>query len=873
MATVDLDVVSAREAEVLDALGDHLTNAEIAQRLHISVRTVESHVSSLLRKLGAADRRGLAAEVAAQAALGTGEIVGVPTKWTSFIGRRTELAELSEAISSSRLVTIVGPGGVGKTRLAAVVAGLCAHDFPAGGAFVDLVPVRPEFVVEAVAAALGVIEHPQEPLEKLVQRRLCPGRRLVVLDSCEHVLGAAAAFAASALASCPQLVVLSSSRERLGIIGERVVELAPLGLTPIGPDSSEAEALFIDRAGLATGFDASSPLISEICCRLDGMPLAIELAAARSRSLGLDGLLAGLDDHLRVLSRSGADYDRHSSMRTVIDWSHELLDGEERAMFRRLGIFAGFFDLLSAATVASAGDIAVASDLIGRLADKSLLARGQDGAGSRWRMLDTVRAYASEQLEVSGETADIRRRYLSWGATTARDIEESLDDDLEWQDRFDSVSDDLRAALQGAPPSSGDSTDFALALASAHLSYARRFLVEARDHVEAAIDRAPDDALAVSALRFAAGIAFAEMRGEAAFSLLQAGSARALQTGDTRTAAIALAAAGTIAGRCPGLFDDPLPHQELVALVDRARALHPPGDLEVDAYIALAAAWDGARALAVPDRERAKEALVVAHRLGDPVLLSSALDANCAAVSEDNCFKQAWQFTAQRLALLERLPRHEPRTGGEVADIFHMATESALAAGELHVALANARNSYHDSTSQGLPHFAANHLVIPLTLQGKFDEALIQAQIMREGWERAGSPVAGWMAPFVFRDRSCSRAPRRRRTIRSAMGPGHDHPHAKDGQQFQPVRRAAGGAAPWGVRPGAGDGCGRRTGYVRELWSLCPGDQRRSGGSHRCGGRRGTTGRSPATGWRERLRRCQPSSGRGSSPRRRSSIE
>ena len=156
---------------------------------------------------------------------------------------------------------------------------------------------------------------------------------------------------------------------------------------------------------------------------------------------------------------------------------------------------------------------------------------------------------------------------------------------------------------------------------SAHLSYARRFLVEARDHVEAAIDRAPDDASAVSALRFAAGIAFAEMRGEAAFSLLQAGSARALQTGDTRTAAIALAAAATIGGRCPGLFDDPLPHQELVALVDRARALHPPGDLEVDAYIALAAAWDGARALAVPDRERAKEALVVAHRLGDPVLI------------------------------------------------------------------------------------------------------------------------------------------------------------------------------------------------------------------------------------------------------------
>ena len=180
------------------------------------------------------------------------------------------------------------------------------------------------------------------------------------------------------------------------------------------------------------------------------------------------------------------------------------------------------------------------------------------------------------------------------------------------------------------------------------------------------------------------------------------------------------------------------------------RALHHPDDLEVQTYIALAAAWDSARALAVPDRERAKDALVFAERLGDPVLMSSALDANCAAVAEDNNFKDALQFTAQRLGLLGALPRHEPRVGGEVADIFHMATESALAAGELHLAMANARMSYYDSSSEGLPHFAANHLVIPLALQGEFDEAVRQAQIMREGWERAGSPAAGWMAPSFF---------------------------------------------------------------------------------------------------------------------------
>ena len=265
MATVDLEVVSAREAEVLYALRDHLTNAEIAQRLHISVRTVESHVSSLLRKLGAVDRRQLAAladEMAARAPFGRDQIAGLPAKWTSFVGREAEIVQLSQALAGRRLVTVVGPGGVGKTRLATVVAGLSSDEFPAGGSFVDLVPVRPEFVVEAVAATLGVIGNPQDPLQRLVEKRLCPGRRLLVLDSCEHVLGAAAAFAGSILAACPQVVVLATSRERLGIIGERVVELAPLGLDPIGSDASEAEALFVDRSGLATAFDPGSPIIT-----------------------------------------------------------------------------------------------------------------------------------------------------------------------------------------------------------------------------------------------------------------------------------------------------------------------------------------------------------------------------------------------------------------------------------------------------------------------------------------------------------------------------------------------------------------------------------------------------------------------------------
>src|ERR1700722_3704219 len=205
MGTVSPEVMSVREAEVLDALRGHLTNAEISRLLHISVRTVESHVSSLLRKLGAVDRRELAAlavEMAARASFSTSEIVGLPRPWTSFVGRQAEVVDLSAAISADRLVTVVGPGGVGKTRLAAVVAARAADDFPAGGGFVDLVPVRPEFVMEAVAAALGVVERAQEPLEPLVHQRLRAGRTLLVLDNCEHVLAAVAAFTAAALASC-----------------------------------------------------------------------------------------------------------------------------------------------------------------------------------------------------------------------------------------------------------------------------------------------------------------------------------------------------------------------------------------------------------------------------------------------------------------------------------------------------------------------------------------------------------------------------------------------------------------------------------------------------------------------------------------------
>ncbi len=223
-------VITPREAEVLAAVGSHLTNAQIANRLHLSVRTVETHVAALLRKLGVADRQALA-ELAP--AIGTGPapgagILALPAPWTSLVGRHGEVADVVAALDGSRLVTLVGPGGVGKSRLAVAVAHAAGPSFPFGGVFVELVPVQPDFVIQAVATTLRVTDQPGRTLEQNVQGHLARRRMLIVLDNCEHVLPAAAAFVGNLLAACPQVTVLTTSRERLGVAGERVIAVNPL---------------------------------------------------------------------------------------------------------------------------------------------------------------------------------------------------------------------------------------------------------------------------------------------------------------------------------------------------------------------------------------------------------------------------------------------------------------------------------------------------------------------------------------------------------------------------------------------------------------------------------------------------------------------
>ena len=742
--------MSEREAEVLDAVGAHLSNAQIAGRLHISVRTVESHVSSLLRKFGAADRRELARLAAV--ARTPPAAVGLPARWTSFVGRDGERATVLAALGEARLVTLVGPGGVGKTRLAVEAARDAASSFPSGCAFADLVPVREGFVVQSVASVLGVSERPQQPLAEAVLEYLAGRRALLVLDNCEHLLAEAAAFAERLLAACPDVRVLVTSRERLAVAGEHLVTVPPLSLVAGvagGVAGSEAALLFIDRAcAVDSGFIAAAA-VDELCARLEGVPLAIELAAARSASLGLDGLLAGLDDYLRLLAGGRGADPRHHSLRAVIGWSHDLLDDAERAMFRRLGVFAGGFDLDAACAISADGKRGPVADVIGRLADKSLLVAAHGSGSGRWRMLDTVRAYALEQLTATGEEPAVRERHLRWAAQTAAALEQRAQAaggsvQAGWRPGFDAVADDLRAALGSGAGPGPDGMRHRLGRSLGHLAYAHRYLAEARGHFERAAGLAPGAGQAAADLLAQARVAAAEGRGELAFDLLLASADRAKTAGDDRVRSTTLAEAVTVAHRIAGTFKHEVPHSRLHALLAEAARIAPADDPAAPAQLAAAAAWNAGAEKATPDPQLAAAALAAARNAGDPVLISGGLDAAAQAARAAGEYRQAHKLSVERSQLQGRLPRHEVRAGFEISDSRSITL--AVAAGDLLGALSMADLAAGNPLAGDQP-MTLFRRVIALALQGHFDAAIADAAGMWQAWLRAGAPPAHWTAP------------------------------------------------------------------------------------------------------------------------------
>ncbi|WP_280406951.1 ATP-binding protein [Nocardia carnea] len=350
--------ISGREAEVLALVGQHLSNAEIGARLYISVRTVETHVSSLLRKIGVPDRRALAARAADYPgpALADEPVSVLPAPLTSFIGRDRERAELRAAVTTQRQATALGPGGVGKTRLAMAVATEVAAQFAGGAWFVDLVPVTdPALVGSAVARALGLGEQPGRGMDDSVLTALAGRHLLLVLDNCEHLRDGVAPFLERLLAHCPRVTVLVTSRARLLVPFEQVYEVPPLVLDGEGTAGpADAVALFLDRArALGSRIeDADLDRVDEVCRRLDGLALPIELAAARLPTLGLDGLTASLADPLRLLVGGRRADERHRSVRAMLDWSQTLLTDTDRLLLRRLAVFTAPFTAADATAVA-----------------------------------------------------------------------------------------------------------------------------------------------------------------------------------------------------------------------------------------------------------------------------------------------------------------------------------------------------------------------------------------------------------------------------------------------------------------------------------------------------------------------------------------
>jgi predicted ATPase/DNA-binding CsgD family transcriptional regulator len=359
----------------------------------------------------------------------------LPEEPNSFIGRERELAELRQMLDRTRALTLCGPGGIGKTRIALRLLALAAAEFPDGVWFVELADLQQaDLVVSRIAGVIGITEEAGRPLLETLGDALRPRQLLLALDNCEHLLDACAQVGRHLLASAPGLRLLSTSREPLSVAAETIWRVPPLSVAPAGADPAaggdvhryEAVRLFADRAAASRpGFTigpGNAAAVASICRALDGMPLAIELAAARVRALSVEQISARLDDRFGLLTtgdRSAAP--RQRTLRAAIEWSYELLTAPERAMFRRLSVFSGW-SLEMAEQVCSDEDIPAAEvlGLTAALVDKSLVVLDPEVLGqARYRMLDTIRKYAALRLAQAGESAAVRLRFRDYALRTA----------------------------------------------------------------------------------------------------------------------------------------------------------------------------------------------------------------------------------------------------------------------------------------------------------------------------------------------------------------------------------------------------------------------------------------------------------------------
>jgi predicted ATPase/DNA-binding SARP family transcriptional activator len=419
----------------------------------------------------------------------------LPAQVSSFVGRESEVARVCHLITSSRLVTLTGAGGAGKTRLAQECSAIALERFADGVWLADLGGIGdPDLVPSRVMESIGVRQSGDLPVIEALRYRLRSAELMLIFDNCEHLLDACAQLAGELLQGSPRLHVLATSREPLGVAGEVVYPVPPLGLPAETADeqasaNSPAVRLFLDRASAARGGDAGPmPLtvVARICRELDGLPLAIELAAARGSALSVDEIAEHLADKLRFLRfRRPTAIERHQTLPAAIGWSYELLSEQERRFFRQLSVFAGGFGLEPVAVVCCGGDQVEALDMVDRLVSKSLVAAEPIAAGTRYRLLGTIREYAAGLLAEAGEADASRTQHAE---VFLRLAERERDDAVLAREQ-----DNLRAALDW---SLSRQTDTAPRLASALGAFwlARGLLEEGTAWLEGALGHGGADA-------------------------------------------------------------------------------------------------------------------------------------------------------------------------------------------------------------------------------------------------------------------------------------------------------------------------------------------------------------------------------------------
>lgn len=583
----------------------------------------------------------------------------LPVQLTSFVGREREMAEVKRLLGSTRLLTLTGTGGTGKTRLSLQVAADLFDQFHDGVWFVEFATIDDAaLVLETVAGALELRQETERPLATTLTSFLRTKQLLLIFDNCEHVVAACARLAESLLRACPQVRVLASSREPLGIAGETAWPLPPLSLPDhwreltAGPDAIErlsqyeAVRLFIERATIARpAFQLSNDnvhLVAQICWRLDGIPLAIELAAARIRVLTLQQIVERLDNRFHLLTTGSRTAEpRQQTLRALIDWSYDLLTEPERQLLRRLSVFARG-RTLEAIEAVCAGDGLEAwevVDLLSQLVDKSLVtAEKSPDFGARYFMLESIWDYAREKLNEAGEAAVFRERHLDYFLRFAEDVAPKIrgPEQREWLARVEQEDINLRFAVESSEELPGlIPKGLRLITAIQRFVEVRGLFKEAREvfaRLLAHPDAAPRDAIRARALAAAGRLSWIADECPQCGQTQEEALGIFRELGDTRGTAVALVDLGFLALEVP---DFPRAH----ALFDEAAALAQTlNDPRVTAHVrhtsAVLAAAEGdfPKALALDE-----EALVLNRQVGDTwqvVIVEWAVGMNAAVLGK-----------------------------------------------------------------------------------------------------------------------------------------------------------------------------------------------------------------------------------------------